>query len=114
MSNIRAQQWYNSDPPRNLSGYINDKTNRLIGWPMIRQIRIQSRPCQTDLIQPCYDDFQWNNEEKRSFPVGWTNISGEQYRSSIEKAFEYQTGDQFGYLCLYCTTSDLFQWRLCL
>jgi V8-like Glu-specific endopeptidase len=32
VENTRAQQWYNGDPPRNLSGYMNDKTNRLIGW----------------------------------------------------------------------------------
>ncbi|CAF1188688.1 unnamed protein product, partial [Adineta ricciae] len=29
---IRAQDWYNGDPPQNLSGYFDDKTNRLIGW----------------------------------------------------------------------------------
>jgi hypothetical protein len=32
VENTHAQQWYNGDPPRNLSGYMNDKTNRLIGW----------------------------------------------------------------------------------
>jgi len=42
VSNIRAQSWYNGDPPRYLSGFINDKTNRLIGWPVMRQLRIKS------------------------------------------------------------------------
>ena len=32
IGNLRAQQWYNGNQPRNLSGYVNDKTNRLIGW----------------------------------------------------------------------------------
>jgi hypothetical protein len=41
VSNIRAQQWYNCDPPRNLSGFINDKSNRLIGWATMRQLRIK-------------------------------------------------------------------------
>jgi hypothetical protein len=41
VSNIRAQQWYNGDPPRNLSGFINDKSNRLIGWATMRQLRIK-------------------------------------------------------------------------
>jgi len=31
VENIRAQQWYNKDAPRNLNGFFNDKTNRLIG-----------------------------------------------------------------------------------
>ncbi len=41
VSNIRAQQWYNGDPPRNLSGFINDKSNRLIGWATMRQLRVK-------------------------------------------------------------------------
>ncbi len=41
MSNIRAQQWYNGEPPRNLSGFINDKSNRLIGWATMRQLRVK-------------------------------------------------------------------------
>ena len=27
--NIRAQQWYNNDQPKHLSGFINDKSNRI-------------------------------------------------------------------------------------
>jgi hypothetical protein len=42
VDNIRAQSWYNGDPPKYLSGFINDKTNRLIGWPIMRQLRIKS------------------------------------------------------------------------
>ena len=48
VSNIHAQQWYNGDPPRNLSGFINDKTNRLIGWVTMRQLRVKSHPCQVE------------------------------------------------------------------
>ncbi|CAF0978864.1 unnamed protein product [Rotaria sordida] len=36
VSNLRAQQWYNGDTPRNLNGYINDKSNRIIGWSIMR------------------------------------------------------------------------------
>ena len=46
VDNIRAQQWYNGDPPRNLSGFINDKSNRLIGWASMRQLRMNSHSCQ--------------------------------------------------------------------
>jgi hypothetical protein len=42
ISNIRAQQWYNGQPPRNLTGFINDKSNRLIGWVTMRQLRVKS------------------------------------------------------------------------
>jgi hypothetical protein len=42
VSNMHVQEWYNDDSPRNLNGFINDKTNRLIGLPTMRQIRIKS------------------------------------------------------------------------
>ena len=38
---IRAQEWYNGAPPRNLSGFIADRNNRLIGWPRMRQLRVK-------------------------------------------------------------------------
>ena len=37
---IRAQEWYNGAPPRNLSGFIADRNNRIIGWPRMRQLRV--------------------------------------------------------------------------
>ena len=93
---MRAQRWYNGDQPRNLSGYINDRTNRLIGWPMIRQIRIQNESCATTLSKECRDDFKWSNEEKRTFGPGWnlSSDSGVNVSAQIRKAFVYQSGDQ--------------------
>ena len=41
--NIRAKKWYNSDIPKNLTGFIDDKTNRLIGWAKMRQLKVDSR-----------------------------------------------------------------------
>ena len=70
VTNIRAQQWYNGDNPRHLNGFINDKTNRMIGWPILRQSRI---------------------EDKRSFAPGWTNQSTINFHSRIRQAFEYQS-----------------------
>ena len=40
--NLRAQKWYNGDPPKDLSGFMNDTANRLIGWAIMRQTRIKS------------------------------------------------------------------------
>ncbi len=40
VSNIHAQQWDNGDNTRNLSGFINDKINQLIGWSTMRQLTI--------------------------------------------------------------------------
>jgi hypothetical protein len=94
VSNILAQAWYNDEPPRNLSGYINDKSSRLIGWAIMRQLRIKTKPCQTQIVSICEFDYDFFNEEKSSFEPGWINETTKVMNSSINQAFMYQTGDQ--------------------
>ncbi|CAF3982665.1 unnamed protein product [Rotaria sordida] len=50
VSNLRAQQWYNDDTLRNLNGYINDKSNRTIGWSIMRQLRVKTNLCSDQRI----------------------------------------------------------------
>ncbi|CAM4949155.1 unnamed protein product [Rotaria socialis] len=100
VENIRAQEWYNGQPPSNLSGYINDKSNRLIGWATMRQLRIKPDSCKIakavqNLFAHCYDDYSFFNEEKQSFQPGWTNNqTSSSFNSAINQAFTYQTGDE--------------------
>jgi len=97
VGNIRAQEWYNKDPPRNLSGYLNDKNNRLIGWARMRQLRVKSNICEIDQrmrshFNDCDVDFSWKNEEKRSFSRGWKNETSEMsINSSIDRSFVYES-----------------------
>lgn len=92
---IRAQQWYNNDIPLNLNGYINDKTNRLIGWGLMRQLRIQSDLCPYDKLSlTCSFEYDKSNEETNSFEIGWLNRTITKGNTSIEKAFEYQSSQQ--------------------
>ncbi|CAF1667400.1 unnamed protein product, partial [Adineta ricciae] len=69
IKNLRAQKWYNDDPPRNLSGFINDKSNRLIGWATMRQLRVKSELCvKRDFIdQLCSSDYNFVNEDRNSY-----------------------------------------------
>ncbi|CAF1261744.1 unnamed protein product [Adineta steineri] len=90
ISNLRAQQWYNNEIPRNLSGFINDKSNRLIGWATMRQLRIKSTLCPTHrIISHCQDDYSLLNEETRSFQPGWINETTQIYPS-----FTYQSSKE--------------------
>jgi polycystin 2 len=92
VSNIRAQQWYNGKSPQYLSGFINDKSNRLIGWATIRQLRIKSNLCPSQKISTyCYEDYSLFNEEKYSFQPGWSNQTTQIYNSAINQAFQYQS-----------------------
>ncbi len=96
MSNIRAQQWYNGDSPRNLSGYINDKSNRMIGWATMRQLRIKSQLCLVHILnRTCEYDFNLFNEETNSFEPGWINETIIiKSNSTIDQAFEYKSKDE--------------------
>ena len=92
---IRAQQWYNGDPPQYLSGFIDDKNQRLIGWPTMRQIRIRTRLCSMQKIETiCQDDYDSSNEEQRSFEPGWINDTHRSNHTSIERSFIYRSNDE--------------------
>lgn len=94
INNLRAQMWYNhKDPPKNLTGFINDKTNRLIGWTTMRQLRVQTQSCSDQrLFSQCHYDYSVSNEEKRSFYPKWIAEKGEEeYSATILKAFHYQS-----------------------
>jgi hypothetical protein len=99
LENIRAQSWYNGHPPRNLSGYIDDKTNRLIGWATMRQLRVIPTNQSCRLSDRCTKDYTFDNEDRTDFQPGWRNNNKEQnnhsFNSSIRRAFQYQGEDEW-------------------
>lgn len=40
--NIIVENWYNGKVDNDSQGYLTDRTNRLIGWATIRQLRVKS------------------------------------------------------------------------
>ncbi|CAF1184610.1 unnamed protein product [Adineta ricciae] len=92
VENLRAQKWYNGDPPRNLSGFINDKSHRLIGWATMRQLRVKSEQCR--IVSTCHADYSFFNEDKHSYTPTWLNETLRVSDSPVEKAFTYQSSDE--------------------
>lgn len=45
---LRAQEFYNGMPPYGLRGFIGDKTNRILGYGVLRQIRVKPNTCRVD------------------------------------------------------------------
>ena len=102
--NLRAQRWYNGNQPRNLSGFIDDKTNRLLGWATMRQLRVKSSLCSYQKFDlTCEDDFHRSNEETNSFEFGWQNETTVRLNSTLARAFQYQTKHE---LDSYSITGD--------
>ncbi|CAF0947824.1 unnamed protein product [Adineta steineri] len=96
VSNIRAQPWYNGDIPQYLNGFLNDKSNRFIGWATMRQLRVKSELCPDQrIISICEDSYTFSNEETQLFEPGWTtNATTEEFSPSVIKAFNYTTSDE--------------------
>lgn len=95
VGNLRAQSWYNGENPLNLNGYLNDRSNRLIGWVSMRQLRVKVKTCSDQrLISRCENDYNFFNEEKQSYSPGWTNeTDSNEYNSAIIKSFQYQSSE---------------------
>ena len=95
VGNLRAQSWYNGDNPRYLNGYLTDKSNRLIGWASMRQLRVKSQSCSDQrMMKICENDYHFFNEDDQSYSPGWTNQTNlHSYSSSILRAFQYQSNE---------------------
>ena len=90
---LRAQAWYNYQPPTHLSGYLNDKVHRHIGWALMRQYRVRSSSCSVPSLQSlCHHDYHSNDEETDSFGLGWINRT-----DAVAKAFRYQRASMKGH-----------------
>jgi polycystin 1L2 len=91
--NLRAQKYYNNENVKHLRGFMNDTSNRLLGWAIMRQLRVKSNSCRNKKISlECRDEYHLFNEEKRSFRRGWINQT---IRSStVAQAFLYKTSEE--------------------
>jgi len=96
VSKLRAQKWYNDEIPRHLTGFINNKSNRLIGWVTMRQLHIKSELCHNKkIISICQHDYNLFDEEKRSFRPRWIiNQTTQIYSSTIHRAFQYKSNKE--------------------
>ncbi|CAF1272127.1 unnamed protein product [Adineta ricciae] len=96
--NLRAQTWYNGNVPRNLSGFINDKSNRLIGWATMRQLRVKSQRCpiHNTIAYSCIYDYSFFDQDEHSYYPEWRNQSNNNYSSTIYNAFKYKSSEQLG------------------
>ncbi|KAI3389555.1 hypothetical protein SNEBB_005250 [Seison nebaliae] len=82
LPNIRATTWYNDQPPIDERGFIGDRTNRLLGYAVMRQVRLKKDKCRLidDLkkyYNSCSTHFQLMKEDKIDYGVNWTKLTVE-------------------------------------
>jgi polycystin 1L2 len=104
---LRAGPWYNGSQPAGLAGFINDKTSRMIGYAMLRQVRVEKNSCSInsqlkDQINFCTADYTFFNEDQQKYNYTWGafNASDKPAFSMdrVYSAFQYRTAtDLDGY-----------------
>lgn len=77
-------RWYNRHQPYGLRGFLNDRNNRMMGYPVLRQVRIreQSNCVLSPEIQPfLYSDRQHCrkfstliHEDRKNYASAWTSV----------------------------------------
>ncbi|GAB6020442.1 polycystic kidney disease 1-like 2 [Chamberlinius hualienensis] len=99
---LRAQRLYNHNPPFGFKGFLFDQVNRMMGYAILRQIRIKPGICGVPEVMKNISGSDcsgsWTlmiDEDNQKYGVGWanniTNTTEEDYIGDLEKAFRYQS-----------------------
>lgn len=78
-----------------MRGYIDDKTNRIIGWATIRQLRAKQNHCPDQrLIAECVPEYDILSQDKMNYEPGWIEAVAVKNTSATARAFQYRTSDE--------------------
>lgn len=96
-----AQPHYNGLPPYGLRGYIGDHTHRIMGYAVIRQVRVKPNSCRvdkriTDITQECAQASAFINEDHGDYCNGWEELTAhtENLVSCLRPEFKYVTAGE--------------------
>ncbi|RWS31890.1 polycystic kidney disease protein 1-like protein 2-like protein [Leptotrombidium deliense] len=86
---LRIGRWYNGYQAYGLRGFLNDKVNRMMGYAVLRQVRIKENTCKTakkaadKLLTPeenkCRSFAKVMNEDRKSYGKSWTKLSSRSF-----------------------------------
>ncbi|XP_036357895.1 polycystin-1-like isoform X2 [Octopus sinensis] len=92
---LRATKYYNGAPPLMLRGYMSDKTSRIMGYAVMRQLRATTKQCKIakqfeSLGLDCHKEYSLFNEDKEMYGKGWDTPSFNSTYSNLADEFQYQ------------------------
>ncbi|OON13657.1 PLAT/LH2 domain protein, partial [Opisthorchis viverrini] len=96
---LRAKRWYNRDPPLYMRGFLEDRTDRIIGYGLMRQLRVRPHSCNvykmvTPVIKYCYATYDMFRQDEQAYGVGWIPFQGDDYRNNSMLEFQYSTASE--------------------
>ncbi|XP_074649181.1 polycystin-1-like [Tubulanus polymorphus] len=83
--NLRADVWYNGSPPYGQRGFLADRINRIMGYAVMRQLRVKPNTCKmlkqvAQLCNECNEDYSLLNQDEGNYGPGWVEMTnGSEY-----------------------------------
>ncbi|XP_069998872.1 polycystin-1-like protein 2 [Penaeus vannamei] len=77
LKELRAQRWYNGEPPYGLRGFLGDKQNRIMGYGILRQVRNKKGVCRPpagpirEIVTTCTGPRDMNLEDDQDYCAHW-------------------------------------------
>ncbi|XP_042863296.1 polycystic kidney disease protein 1-like 2 [Penaeus japonicus] len=77
LKELRAQRWYNGEPPYGLRGFLGDKQNRIMGYGILRQVRNKKNVCKPpagpmrDIVTTCTGPRDISLEDDKDYCAHW-------------------------------------------
>ncbi|CAG0912636.1 unnamed protein product [Notodromas monacha] len=102
VSSMRAPVWYNGDRPFGLQGFLSDYSNRMLGFGIMRQIRIKPDSCTVPVMMRksnftgCSNLMNLIHEDKLSYCTEWRKASPAVSESDCDwSEFKYSKGSKY-------------------
>ena len=98
---IKAAAWYNGQPPYGLRGFIGDYQSRVMGYGILRQIRVKPNTCRVhkavlNLTQECAQGSIYVNEDDGDYCNAWEEKTAltEHLPSCSKSEFKYTSASE--------------------
>ena len=110
---LRARPWYNGSQPYGLAGFVQDYSSRMIGYALMRQVRVTNQSCAipkhfSTAFDFCLSDDVFLAEDTGKSSVNWASedpsFTPSANMKHIYKAFEYRNKEDlnsYSYLGAY-------------
>ena len=72
---IRNNPWYNKNIDYDLDGYIGDFTSRMIGYAIMRQVRVNNNSCIVSSRFKNIDSCYQMNLETKDYSINWASFN---------------------------------------
>ncbi|XP_063725907.1 uncharacterized protein LOC134853881 [Symsagittifera roscoffensis] len=100
MPSMYATAWYNGDRPLGLYGYFGDRNNLIIGYSVIRQLRVRKDLCSPvkigrhNISRECIPPFADEFEDQGRYGPGWIRFDANNPYHILREEYRYVNAEE--------------------